>query len=161
MAGLGLVVLRLALALVFVAHGAQILFGTWSGPGIGAGGLQNTAALYAALGLHPEFLLAILAGVVQLAGGLLIAGGMMTRGAASALVVYLFIGVWKVHLHWGLFLNWIGAPGRGHGIEYSLVLIGALVCLILGGGGEWSVDGWRAHSRDRLAAGRARLRGKL
>lgn len=161
MAGLGLIALRLALAVVFIAHGAQILFGTWSGPGVGPGGLQNTAALYAALGLHPEFPLAILAGTIQLVGGLLIAVGILTRWAAGALVVYLLIGVWKVHLQWGLFLNWIGAPGRGHGVEYSLVLAGALVCLLLGGGGEWSVDGRRAHSRDRLAAGRARLRGKL
>jgi putative oxidoreductase len=161
MAGLGLVVLRLALAVVFVAHGGNQLFGLWSGPGIGPGGLQNTAAQYAAMGLHPEFLLAVLAGVTQLAGGLLIGVGVLTRWASAALVVYLLIGVWKEHLRWGFYLNWLDLPGRGHGIEYSLVLAGALVCLMLGGGGDWSVDGRRAHSRDRLAAGRARLRGKL
>jgi hypothetical protein len=36
-----------------------------------------------------------------------------------------------------------------------------LVALALTGGGDWSVDGRRANSAARLAAGRARLRGKL
>jgi len=161
MAGLGLVVLRLALAVVFVVHGGNQLFGLWSSPGIGAGGLQNTAAQYAAMGLHPEFMLAVLAGVIQLLGGLLIGAGVLTRWASAALVIYLAIGVWKEHLRWGFFLNWLNLPGLGHGVEYSLVLAGALICLMLGGGGEWSIDGRRANSRDRLAAGRARLRGKF
>ena len=72
MAGLGLVVLRLALALVFAAHGAHILFGTWAAPGIGAGGLHETAQQHSALGLHPEFAIAVLAGVIQLSGGMLL-----------------------------------------------------------------------------------------
>jgi putative oxidoreductase len=161
MAGIGLALLRLALAVVFVAHGAHQLFGTLSGPGVGPGGLQNTAAQYAAMQLHPEFLLAVLASVTQLIGGVLIAVGVLTRWAAAALIAYLAIGVWKEHWRWGFFLNWIDAPGRGHGFEYSMVLIAALVCLMLTGGGEWSIDGRRASSRARQAAGRARLRGKL
>lgn len=161
MAGLGLVVLRLVLAVVFVAHGANKLFGIWGGPGVGPGGLQNTAAQYAALGLHPEFLLAVLAGIIQFVGGLLIGFGLLTRWAAAALVAYLAIGIWKEQLVWGFFLNWIATPGRGQGIEYSIILAGALACLMLSGGGEWSIDGQRAHSRARRAAGRARLRGKL
>ena len=161
MAGPGLAVLRLALAVAFAAHGAHILFGYWDGPGIGAGGLQNTAALYSSLGLHPEFMLAVLAGVIQLLGGLLLAVGVLTRWAAVALIGYLAIGIWKEHYRWGFFLNWLGTPGRGQGIEYSFVLIGALVCLIIAGGGDWSFDGRRANSAARQAAGRARLRGKL
>jgi putative oxidoreductase len=161
MAGLGLVVLRIALAVVFVMHGSNKLFGMWAGPGVGPGGLQNTAAQYAALGLHPEFLLAVLAGVIQFVGGLLIGVGVLTRWASAALVLYLALGIWKEHVHWGFFLNWIGTPGRGQGVEYSIVLIGALVCLVLAGAGDWSLDGRRAHSRARQAAGRARLRGKL
>jgi len=161
MAGVGLALLRLSLAVVFAAHGAHQLFGVLSSPGVGPGGLQNTAAQYAALQLHPEFLLAVLAGVTQLVGGVLIAAGALTRWASSAILAYLAIGVWKEHWRWGFFLNWVGAPGRGHGYEYSLVLAAALVCLILTGGGDWSIDGRRAHSRARQAAGRARLRGKL
>jgi uncharacterized membrane protein YphA (DoxX/SURF4 family) len=40
MNGLGLLGLRLALAAVFVAHGAHTLLGVWSTPGIGPGGIE-------------------------------------------------------------------------------------------------------------------------
>jgi putative oxidoreductase len=161
MAGLGLLVLRLALAAVFVAHGSNKLFGAWSGPGVGAGGLANTAALYASLGIHPEFVLAVLASLTQLVGGLFVGAGYFVRWVSAALIIYLGIGIWKAHWQWGFFLNWTGVPGRGQGIEYSVVLTSALVCLILTGAGRWSIDGYRASSKATRAAGRARLRGTI
>ena len=161
MAGPGLAVLRLTLAVVFAAHGGHILFAYWAAPGIGPGGLEYTAARYSALGLHPEYMLAVLAGVIQLLGAILLAFGVLTRWAAVALIGYLAIGIWKEHYRWGFFLNWLGIADRGHGVEYSVMLIGALVCLIITGGGDWSFDGRRANSAARQAAGRARLRGKL
>jgi putative oxidoreductase len=161
MPGLGLAVLRLVLAVVFVAHGANILFGTWAGPGIGSGGLQATAQQYAALGLHPEFLLAVLSGVTQLLGGLLLAIGLLTRYASLALLVYIGLGVWKEHMQWGFFLNWTRNPQQGLGVEYAVTLAGALICLVFIGGGDWSIDGRRQNSKAALAMGRARLRGKV
>jgi putative oxidoreductase len=161
MAGLGLAILRLTLGIVFAAHGANILFGAWAGPGIGSGGLQATAAQYRDLGLHPEFLLAVLAGVIQLVGGLLLAVGLLTRYVVVALIVYVAIDLWKEQLRWGFFLNWMRTASVGHGIEFSMVLIAALVALLLAGSGEWSVDGRRASSRASRAAGRARVRGKV
>ena len=161
MAGLGLLILRLVLAIVFVAHGTNILFGAWAGPGVGPGGLQFTAEQYKSLGLHPEFVLAVLAGATQLVGGLFIAIGLLTRIASAAVLIYLGIGIWKEHLQWGFFLNWVHAPSLGHGVEYSMMLAAALVCLMFAGGGDWSIDGQRQSSRASRAAGRARLRGKL
>jgi putative oxidoreductase len=158
MAAASVLVLRISVAVVFVAHGLHKLFGFGAGPGIGPGGLDQTAAQFATLGLSPEFLLAVLAGVTQLAGGVLLLAGLLTRWAALALMIYCGIGIWADHGRWGFFLNWIVTPGRGHGIEYAVVLIGALTFLLLHGGGEWSVDGRRAHRDARAAAGRARLR---
>jgi putative oxidoreductase len=158
MTSLGLALLRLALAVVFVAHGAHKLFGLWSGPGIGPGGLGNTAKYFASIDLQPATVLAGLAGVAQLAGGVLIGLGALTRYAAVAGLAYLAIGMWKVHWKWGLFLNWANDAGRGQGIEYSLVLAGALLCLLFAGPGDLSVDGRRASTRASRAAGRARLR---
>jgi putative oxidoreductase len=158
MTGLGLLVLRLALAVVFVAHGAHTLFGVWSTPGIGPGGITSMGAFYASLGIEPGTPLALLAGLVQLVGGLLLAVGYFTRGAGVALGLYIGVGLWRVHAHWGFFLNWLGVGARREGMEYSVVVAAALVCLILGGPGEWSIDGRRAHRDARLAAGRARLR---
>lgn len=161
MAGLGLFVLRVVLAVVFVAHGTNILFGAWGGPGVGPGGLQATADQYKAFGLHQEFLLAILAGVIQLVGGFLLAPGWLTRASSIALLIYVGVGIWVEHLRWGFFLNWIRNPQQGLGIEYSVVLAGALICLACIGGGDWSVDGRRLNTRASRAAGRARLRGKM
>ena len=65
------------------------------------------------------------------------------------------IAIWKVHYPNGFFLN---GPGRGDGVEFTLVLLGALVCLMLTGAGALSVDQWRSHSAEAAARGRARAR---
>lgn len=161
MNGLGLVVLRLALAVVFVAHGANKLFGTWAGPGIGAGGLDPTAQFFSAVGLEPAFPLAVLVALTEALGGVLIGVGFLTRFAAPSLAIVMVVAIWKVHLPWGFFLNWMGASGRSQGFEFPLILLGSLLCLTLTGAGEWSVDGLRASSAASRAAGRARLRGKI
>jgi putative oxidoreductase len=161
MVSLGLLVLRLALAVVFFAHGANILFGSWSGPGIGGGGLTATAAYYVSLGLEPGWALALLSGSVQLIGSVLLGFGFLTRWAGMALAGFVAVGVWKEHLKWGFFLNWTFAPNQHHGIEYSLLLASVLLAFILGGAGDWSIDGYRQNRAASRAAGRARLRGKV
>lgn len=159
--GLGLVALRLVLAVVFIAHGANKLFGLWAGPGIGVGGPDVTAQFFATVGLEPNFPLAVAVGITELAGGILLALGWFTRIAAPALIIVMGVAIWKIHYQWGFFLNWVGAPDRGQGMELNIVLVGALLCLTLAGAGEWSIDGTREKSAQSRAAGRARLRGKL
>lgn len=161
MNGLGLAVLRLAVATVFIAHGAHMLFGLWAGPAIGTGGLDMTAQSFAAAGLAPAFPLAAVAAVIQTAGGILLAIGWFTRIVAPLLAIVILVAIWKTQAAYGFFLNWMGAADRGQGYEYSLVLLGALICLALTGAGEWSIDGRREASRTSQQAGRARLRGRI
>ncbi|HET9368662.1 MAG TPA: DoxX family protein [Vicinamibacterales bacterium] len=161
MAAIGLLTLRITLAVVFVAHGLHDLFGFFSGSGVGPGGLDQQAAYYTALGLRPGFAIAVLAGITKFAGGLLLIPGFATRWASLALVVYLGVAVWSDYRRWGFFLNWTGAPGMGQGVEYALVLIAALVCLMLTGGGEYSLDGRRSRSAESRAAARDRVRRKF
>ena len=161
MAGLGLLALRLTLASILVAHGAHTLFGAWAGPGIGPGGIAAEAAAYAALGLQPATTIVTVSGVLQLLGGALLTIGFLTRWASLLLLADVGLGVWKIQWPWGFFLNYTDAAGRGHGLEYGLLMAGALVCLVLAGAGEWSVDGVRNRSAATRAAGRARLRGKV
>jgi putative oxidoreductase len=161
MVGLGLLVLRLALAAVFVAHGGNKLFGLFGDPGIGPGGLSTTAAFFGAVGLSPSFPLAVADAILELVGGTLLLVGFLTRWVSIALAISMGIAIWKVHAEWGFFLNWMAAPNRGDGMEFSIVLIAALICLALSGGGEASVDGILQSSAARDAAGRARLRGKI
>lgn len=161
MNGPGLMALRLVLAVVFIAHGAHRLFGLFAGPALGVGGPEATAQILSSLGLEPNFPLAVAVGVIALAGGVLLLLGWLTRVAAPALAILTVVAMWKAQWQWGFFMNWAAAPDRGQGLEFSVLLIGALVCLTLTGGGDWSVDGTREKSAAARAAGRARLRGKI
>jgi putative oxidoreductase len=153
----GPAVLRLAVGAVFVAHGAQKLFGVWGG-----GGLQGTAAFFSQLGLTPPYPLAVLVGLVEFIGGLMLVAGALTLFAAAALAINMAVAIWKVHLVNGFFLNWNLVPSQGHGYEFNIALVGALVSLMLTGPGAFSVDGQRARSAETKAYGRARLRaGKV
>jgi putative oxidoreductase len=160
MTAVGLAVLRVTLGFVLAVHGAHKLFAFWSGPGVGPGGLSRTAAHFVAIGLEPGVLMAVLAGVIELVGGLLVATGFLTRWAAAALLGYLAISAWKEHVPWGFFLNWVNDPTRGHGLEYVIVLMSALILFLLSGGGDYSLDGRRSQSAAARAAGRARLRNR-
>ena len=160
MANAGLFVLRVTLAFVLVSHGGHILFGLAAGGGLGAGGIDQAAARFTAAGLEPGHLIAGIVGVVQFAGGLLIGLGLLSRWAALAAAALQAILIWKVQAQWGFYLNWTGDATRGHGMEFSILIIGALACLCLAGPGEWSLDGRRQHSAARRAAGRARLRNR-
>src|SRR6266498_3328941 len=141
--------LRLCVGAVFLAHGAQKLFGTWNGPGLAA-----TAAHLAAIGLNPAYPLAILIGVAELGGGAFLVVGGLTRWVALGLLIEMGVAVWKVNYLNGCFLNSTTGPG----VEYRLVLIGALLCLMLAGPGAFSVDEWRHSSAEAMRAGRARAR---
>ena len=161
MSAIGLFLLRLTLALVSVAHGAHVLFGSMGGPGsgVGPGGLTQTASQFEAMGL-PGMPIAVLAGLAQLLGGALLGIGYLTRYAAITLAALTAMLAWKNQSHWGFFLNWVAEPGRGHGVEFSIVLLGAFACVALTGGGDWSFDGRKSRRQGYVAAGRARLRGR-
>ena len=142
----GPAVLRLGLAAVFIAHGAQKLFGVWGG-----GGLSGTAAYFSQLGLEPAYPLAVVAGGIEFGGGILLLAGGLTLFAALALAVQMLVAMWKVHLANGFFLS-------ANGYEFTLTLIAGLVSLMLTGPGAFSMDGRRASHAAARAAGRARLR---
>lgn len=161
MSGFGLVILRLILAGVFIAHGTHKLFGLFAGPALGVGGPDATAQLFASLGLEPNFPLAVAFGAIEILGGALLIIGWLTRIATPVLAITTLVLMWRISWPAGLFINWAGAPAQGQGIEYHLLLLGGLLCLAFTGAGEWSIDGSRARSAHERAAGKARLRGKV
>jgi putative oxidoreductase len=145
----GATVLRLCAGVVFLAHGAQKLFGLWGGPG-----LTGTTALFTTLGLPYPYPLALLVAVTEFAGGALLIFGGLTRWVALALAIDMAVAIWKVHYTNGFFLNARG----GQGSEFAMVLLGAMLCLILTGPGALSWDEWRDSSAEAMRAGRARAR---
>ena len=152
----GPVVLRVVCGVMFVAHGMQKLFGMFDG-----GGLAGTAAYLDSLGLSPGYPLAVAVGLTEFVGGLMLVAGVLTRYVTVALIAVMLGAIWSLHLGNGFFLNWANTPGRGHGVEYDLVIVAALLAIMLSGPGALSVDYRRARSAEAYAYGRARLRNKL
>jgi len=94
--------------------------------------------------------------LTEFLGGIFLVLGVITRSVAIALLIDLAVAVWKVHYPNGFFLS--SSAGRGNGIEFVLVLIGALFCLALTGPGALSIDEGRSQKAEAQARGRARIR---
>jgi len=149
----GAAALRLCVGAVFLVHGAQKLFGLLGGPGI-----SGTAKTLASLGLPYPTPLAVTLGVVEFGGGVLLVLGFATLWASLALLAGVGLTVWKVHYPQGFALNGALLGGSGHAGEFHLVLLGALLCLLLGGPGALSLDERRSQHLEAQARGRARIR---
>ncbi len=98
-AGWGPLALRLPIGVIFVAHGAQKLFGAFGGYG-----LEGTGQFMASIGLTPGYLMALLAGSAEFFGGLALLFGLLVRPAAAALAFAMLVAIFSVHIDKGLFL---------------------------------------------------------
>lgn len=127
-AGWGVLALRIPVGLIFVAHGAQKLFGAFGGHG-----LEGTGEFFAPLGLSPGYLMALLAGSAEFFGGLALLLGLLVRPAAAALAFTMLVAIFAVHAGNGLFVG-------NNGWEYALALLAAAVALLISGAGRLSVD---------------------
>lgn len=122
---LGLLIIRLVVGLLFVGHGAQKLFGWFGGYG-----LKGTGGWLESIGVKPGVLMALLAGLAEVAGGLLLAAGLWMPVAAALIVAVMLVAILTVHGKNGLWVT-------GNGIEYPLVLIAVAVGLALIGPGAY------------------------
>lgn len=120
---LALLIMRLVLGTIMVAHGYHKVFG----------GLHHHAQMVAGLGL-PAWL-GYVSAFTEFFGGLMILVGFFTRPAAFAVCINLFVAIWKVHLHNGL----IGSPDRP-GFEFPLAAFTLAFALIFLGGGPIALD---------------------
>lgn len=121
---LALLVMRLALGAVTVAHGYQKVFG----------GFHHHVQVVTSLGL-PAWM-AYLSAFTEFLGGLLVLIGLFTRCAAFAICIDLSVAIAKVHFHNGLL-------GNG-GYEFPLALAALAFGLIFFGGGPIAFDHIRA-----------------
>ncbi len=126
--------IRIPLGLIFLAHGSQKLLGIFGG-----NGLTATFALFEQkLGILPIFTL--LAIIAEFGGGLGVLTGFLTRVSAAGIASVMAVAIYKVHWAHGFFMNTYCQPGKGHGIEFTLALLGMALYLVLAGGGRWCID---------------------
>jgi putative oxidoreductase len=117
---LGLLVLRLVLGAIMIAHGYVKIFG----------GMQNFVHMVRGLGM-PGWL-AYFAAAAEFGGGILVVLGLITRFAAFAILIDMLVAIAKVHLRNGL-------TGQD-GYEFPLALAAIAFALILFGAGPIALD---------------------
>lgn len=126
--------IRLALGIIFIAHGGQKLFGLWGGTG-----LSSTIETFEKnMGIPP--FLTVMAASAEFFGGLAVLLGFLTRPASVALGMVMLVAIFQAHLPHGFFINWQLVQGRGHGIEYNVALLAMCGALLLSGPGKLSLD---------------------
>ncbi len=123
---LALLILRLGLGAIMIAHGWQKI----------AGHLHGTMGMLAHLGIPPW--MAYLVAAAEFGGGILVVIGFLTRFAAASIVIDMLVAIFKVHIKNGL-------TGQG-GFEFPMLCFAVAFALIFFGGGPISLD-WLRGSR--------------
>jgi len=120
-----LLIARVIVGAVFMAHGAQKLFGAFGGPGLSAFvGMMGPLGYLVAIG---EFF-----------GGLGLVVGFLSRFSAASIIVIMLGAIGMVHGKVGFFMNWMGNQG-GEGFEYHLLAIGILLVILIAGPGRYAL----------------------
>jgi putative oxidoreductase len=120
-----LLVARIIVGVIFMAHGAQKLFGAFGGPGLSA-----VVGMMGPLGY--------LVSIGEFFGGLGLVVGFLSRFSAASIIVIMLGAIAMVHLKVGFFMNWMGNQG-GEGFEYHLLAIAILLVIVIAGPGRYAI----------------------
>ena len=124
-ADFGLLIVRLALGPMIIAHGYNKMFG--------AGGLTGTTRWFEGLGLRPARVHAVLASTLEMATGVLLVAGFLTPLACAALVGLMAVAALTDHKGKGYFMF-------RNGCEYVVLVAMVAVGVASTGPGAWSLD---------------------
>jgi len=132
-ANIGFSIARLTLGLVIFPHGAQKLLGLFGGYGFTA----TMESFTTQIGLPSIVAFSII--VIEFFGSISLILGLFSRFWAISLAG-IFMGIiYTTQLEHGFFMNWFGNQA-GEGYEYSLLIIGLAVSIVINGSGKWSLD---------------------
>jgi putative oxidoreductase len=120
--------IRLALGIIFVAHGTQKVLGSFEGPGLA----KFTSYPAPFPFMRPFWLWMGAAAFAELIGGILVFLGLLTRVGAFLIACVMLSAV--VGVHWPRFF------ANNQGLEYPLALLAMCLALLISGGGMASVD---------------------
>lgn len=130
---LGFSIARLTLGLVIFPHGAQKLLGLFGGYGY-SGTMES---LTNQMGLPSIVAFSVI--MIEFFGSISLVFGLFSRFWALSLTS-MFIGIIiTTQLEHGFFMNWYGNQA-GEGYEYSLLIIGLALTILVNGSGKWSID---------------------
>jgi len=130
---LAMTVARVALGVVFFAHGSQKMLGWFGGYGF-----SGTMGFFTQqMGLPAVF--ALLAIAAEFFGGLGLIVGLLGRIAAFGILSTMVVAITMVHAQNGFFMNWAGNQ-KGEGFEYHLLAIALAAAVIINGSGALSLD---------------------
>jgi len=124
----GLLLARLVLGLLMVAHGTQKLLGWFGGYG-----LAGTAGFFESMGFRPGRVFVAAASLTEITGGLLLALGFLGPVAPALILSVMIVAAISVHWKNGLFAT-------ANGIEVPLLYATGAVALALTGPGLFSLD---------------------
>jgi len=133
-----LLIARLIVGVVFMAHGAQKLFGAFGGPGL--------TAIVQVMGP-----LGYLVSIGEFFGGLGLVVGFLSRFSAASIILIMLGAIVTVHAKVGFFMNWAGNQA-GEGFEYHLLAIASLLTIALAGPGRFALarfPSFRKAAKDR------------
>ena len=116
------VFLRVAIGIIFIAHGRAKLFG----------GLDRVENMLQGLGFPLPGVFAVILACTEFFGGSCILLGIFTRWAALLIAIVMAVAIAKVHLPHGL-------TGEG-GYEFPLALFVGAIALMLLGAGKASIE---------------------
>ncbi len=123
----GLLILRVIVGIVMLAHGYNHVFR--------GGKIAGTGRWFESLGMKPGKLHAWLASLTELAVGPMLIFGFLTPLAAAGVVGVMLVALITNHLKNGFF---IFRPGEGYEYVLTLACVGLSIGAI--GAGEWSID---------------------
>lgn len=137
---------RIALAWVFVYHGAGTLFGAFGGAGV-----SRASVFYGTVAhLHPATFFAVLGGTIECFGGAAVGLGVFGRLAGAGLCGDMIMAMATVTFHNGIVSN---APGAGYELNLALAALAFVVALL--GTGRFSLDVAIRMIWERRSAGSA------
>lgn len=125
---LALLLARVAVGGVFLAHGINHIYG--------GGKIAGTARWFESLGMKPGILHAWTASLTEIGAGALFVLGLLTPIGGAGIVGVMLVAWITNHLRNGFF---IFRPGEGWEYVMTLTVMGAAIGTL--GPGAWSVDG--------------------
>ena len=137
---IGFSIARWTLGLVIFPHGAQKLLGLFGGYGYSA----TMESLTTQMGLPGIVAFSVI--MIEFFGSISLVLGFFSRFWALSLAG-MFTGIIiTTQLEHGFFMNWFGNQA-GEGYEFSLLVIGLALSIVVNGSGKWSIDSLIAKNK--------------